>query len=120
MARPGRPERNRATRSFRQFKRFHHVINSDKVFGTHTGQETLDQRPVVADDTALHLPFLGIAKEIESRAAYELQPREQREDADHPGSEGELARRSTFRSGLGHKGRREMKTQREGALELLL
>jgi hypothetical protein len=36
MARPGRPERNRAARSFRQLRRFHHVINSNKVFGTHT------------------------------------------------------------------------------------
>src|SRR5258705_7481408 len=36
MARPGWPERNRAVRSFRQLRRFHHVINSDKVFGTHT------------------------------------------------------------------------------------
>jgi hypothetical protein len=36
MARPGRPERNKATRSFRQLRRFHHVINSDKVFGTHS------------------------------------------------------------------------------------
>src|SRR6202049_4089044 len=35
-ARPGRPERNRAARSFRQLRRFHHGINSDKVFGTHT------------------------------------------------------------------------------------
>src|SRR5450631_3099429 len=31
----GWPERNKATRSFRQFRRFHHVINSNKVFGTH-------------------------------------------------------------------------------------
>src|SRR4249920_190612 len=38
MARPGRPERNRAARSFRQLRRFHHVINSDKVFGTHKGR----------------------------------------------------------------------------------
>src|ERR1700726_1080932 len=37
MARPGRPERNRAARSFRQLRRFHHAINSDKVFGTHKG-----------------------------------------------------------------------------------
>src|SRR3984893_12793618 len=37
MARPGRTERNRAARSFRQLRRFHHVINSDKVFGTHNG-----------------------------------------------------------------------------------
>jgi hypothetical protein len=36
MARPGRPERNRAARSFRQLKRFRHVINSDKVFGSHS------------------------------------------------------------------------------------
>jgi hypothetical protein len=35
MARPGRPERNREARSFRQLRRFHHVSNSDKVFGTH-------------------------------------------------------------------------------------
>jgi methyl-accepting chemotaxis protein len=35
MAKPGRPERNRAARSLRQLRRFHHVINSDKVFGTH-------------------------------------------------------------------------------------
>src|ERR1035438_10283989 len=40
MARPGRPERNRAARSFRQLGRFHHVINSNKVFGTHTGATT--------------------------------------------------------------------------------
>src|SRR5260370_10767286 len=39
MARPGWPERNRAARSFRQLRRFHHVINSDEVFGTHTGVE---------------------------------------------------------------------------------
>src|ERR1700737_1686361 len=35
MVRPKRPERNRAARSFRQLRRFHHVINSDRVFGTH-------------------------------------------------------------------------------------
>jgi Bacterial lipid A biosynthesis acyltransferase len=35
MAGPGRPERDRTAGSFRQLKRFHHVINSDKVFGTH-------------------------------------------------------------------------------------
>src|SRR6266404_9241734 len=36
MARLERRERNRAARSFRQLRRFHHVIDSDKVFGTHT------------------------------------------------------------------------------------
>src|SRR6185437_5728539 len=34
MARPARPERNRAARSFRQLRRFHHDIKSDKVFST--------------------------------------------------------------------------------------
>jgi hypothetical protein len=41
MARPGRPERNRAARSFGQLRRFHRGFNSDKVFGTHTGLLTL-------------------------------------------------------------------------------
>jgi hypothetical protein len=36
MARPGRRERNKVARSLRQLRRFHHVINSDKVFGTHS------------------------------------------------------------------------------------
>src|ERR1700733_14046066 len=35
MARQGRPERNRTARSFRKPRRFHHLINSDPVFGTH-------------------------------------------------------------------------------------
>ena len=38
MARPGWPERNKAARSFRQLRRFLHVINPDKVFGTHKGR----------------------------------------------------------------------------------
>src|SRR6266481_5243840 len=42
MARPGRSARNRAARSFRQLMRFHHVINSDKVFGTHNGVSAWD------------------------------------------------------------------------------
>jgi hypothetical protein len=33
MARPGRPARNRTARPFRRLRRFHHVINSDEVFG---------------------------------------------------------------------------------------
>src|SRR5216683_2689132 len=36
MARSGRPERNRAARSFRQLRRFYHIINTDRVFGTHS------------------------------------------------------------------------------------
>jgi hypothetical protein len=35
MARPKSPERNVVARSFRQFRRFLHLINADKVFGTH-------------------------------------------------------------------------------------
>src|SRR5882672_12586753 len=38
MARPGRPERNGAAQSFRQLRRFHHVINSDEVFGTQSAR----------------------------------------------------------------------------------
>src|SRR5437879_2075463 len=41
MARPAPPERNRAARSFRQLRRFHHVINSDKVFGIQTVSKLL-------------------------------------------------------------------------------
>jgi hypothetical protein len=55
MASPGRPERNRTARSFRQLRRFHHVINSDKVFGTQGGRPALcyparDRAAAVADD----------------------------------------------------------------------
>src|SRR5258706_13341114 len=44
MARQGRPERNRTARSFRQLRRFHRVINSDKVIGTHRYPLILPQR----------------------------------------------------------------------------
>src|SRR5258708_25548152 len=40
MARPGWPERNRAAKACRQLRRFHHVINADKVFGTHRAECT--------------------------------------------------------------------------------
>jgi hypothetical protein len=43
MARPGRSERNRTARSFSQLRRFHHVIKSDKVFGSHTAEAALEQ-----------------------------------------------------------------------------
>src|ERR1700754_3170069 len=43
MARPGRTERNRTARSFGQLTRFHHGINSDEVFGTHTGWRKLSE-----------------------------------------------------------------------------
>jgi hypothetical protein len=45
MVRPGRPERNRAARSFRQLRRFHRVINSDKVFGTHNRELATKGKP---------------------------------------------------------------------------
>src|SRR5258708_2004365 len=48
MARPGRPERNRAPRSFLQLRRFHHGINPDKVFGTHR-HSTSAFCPIVID-----------------------------------------------------------------------
>src|SRR6478736_8944504 len=35
MARPRPPGQNTGARSFRQLRRFHHVSNSDGVFGTH-------------------------------------------------------------------------------------
>src|SRR3984893_1654997 len=51
MARPRRPERNRTARSFRQLRRFHHVINSDKVFGTHKGlPDTAEFGDLVEDE----------------------------------------------------------------------
>ena len=43
MARPARPERNKAARSFRQLRRFHHVINSYRVFGTHREQQAAEK-----------------------------------------------------------------------------
>src|SRR6266436_703601 len=69
MARPGRPERNRAARSFRQLRRFHRVINSNKVFGTHSQQfdvvlaEALDRISRDQADVATlfkHLRFAGV------------------------------------------------------------
>src|SRR5450631_4453248 len=53
MARPGWPERNRAARSFHQFRRFLHVINSNKVFGTHRRRGILLSLAVLAVPTTL-------------------------------------------------------------------
>src|ERR1700731_4692382 len=64
MARPGRPERNRRARSFRQLRRFHHVINSDKVFGTHTDVILANTTPAVAalrhETAALPIVFVQV------------------------------------------------------------
>src|ERR1700686_4588080 len=54
MARPGRPERNRAARSFGQLRRFHHGINSNKVFGTHTEQSRTKPARVTARNCYRH------------------------------------------------------------------
>src|SRR5258708_20629287 len=92
MARPGWPERNRAARSFRQLRRFHHVINSDKVFGTHRFRNrtrsarrrmqaiqrmTIRQRR--EQQTATYRELIGIAEEvIESARAALRQTRKAR------------------------------------------
>jgi hypothetical protein len=62
MARPGWPERNKAARSFRQLRRFLHVINSDKVFGTH---RTFRQRYSSRANHPARRPYA-----IDSAAAY--------------------------------------------------
>src|SRR6202050_3391122 len=50
MARPGRPERNGTARSFRQLRRFHHGINSDKVFGMHNREDAVYWLPAWRDE----------------------------------------------------------------------
>src|SRR5476649_1817054 len=80
MARPGRPERNRAARSFRQLRRFHHVINSNKVFGTHTQQYIAQGYGWVIDfdlekffDRVNHDKLMGqIAKRVEDKRLWRL------------------------------------------------
>ena len=54
------PEGKRAARSFRQLKRFHHVINSDKVFGTH--------------NTVRDRPALTIVKRVNVEQTYRSHP----------------------------------------------
>src|SRR5262245_60712546 len=43
MAKPERPERNRTARSCCKLRRFHRFINSDKVFGTHSGPSNIGE-----------------------------------------------------------------------------
>src|SRR6266700_3988962 len=83
-------------------------------------QKMLDQHPVVIDESALHPPLFGIAERIERRAAQDLQVCEQREEGHHPGTESELSGRHASGLGLRQRRRRQMKTKREVALELLL
>src|SRR5712675_1127520 len=75
MARPGRPERNRTARPFRQLRRFHHVINSDKVFGTHRTFAYPNDRGRLRKDGSASAPFFhatladaGIDKHLADRA----------------------------------------------------
>jgi pimeloyl-ACP methyl ester carboxylesterase len=60
MARSGRQERNRTTRSFRQLRRFHHVINSDKVFGTHKPNWSDAQLAAIDTEVAATIPHAGL------------------------------------------------------------
>src|ERR1700681_1145596 len=60
MARPGRPERNRAARSFRQLRRFHRGFNSDNVFGTHTDKFCAARAKLVGIRTAAEQATAGI------------------------------------------------------------
>jgi hypothetical protein len=63
VARSGRPERNRAARSFRQLRRFHYVINSDEVFGTHNG----GQAELALESLSDHLDQGGGARRLDAR-----------------------------------------------------
>jgi hypothetical protein len=53
VSRTGRreePAQNRAARSIPQLRRFHHIINSDRVFGTHKGRMTgAEPSPILRD-----------------------------------------------------------------------
>src|ERR1700722_1542224 len=68
MARPGRPERNRAAQSFRQLKRFHHGINSNKVFGTHSSHNAMLSAIAAAEQVAA---ALAAGRSGDELAAYE-------------------------------------------------
>src|ERR1700737_4915145 len=70
MARPGRPERNRTVRSFRQLRRFHHDINSNKVFGTHNREFAMASGEMSRDEfTDFLKTALGIAAKVSTDGA---------------------------------------------------
>jgi hypothetical protein len=77
MARPGRPERNRAARSCHQLRRFRHIINSDEVFGTHNLID-LDHAVIVEVEasSAVRQAEIIAAKTMITRAhdRFDLQP----------------------------------------------
>ena len=89
------PERNKATRSFRQLRRFLHVINSDKVFGTHStrpanAREGVDR--VGEGDAINFVDLIGRQQNaLGSRSALES------------GAEGKGGRRTTSRPHLSER-----------------
>src|ERR1700730_4909076 len=93
MARPGRPERNRAARSFRQLRRFHHGINSDKVFGTHTGAPLATKGPEKQSTPA---NMTGDPIIYQNRKLDSLRKRRRREQCAADGSLYVLQRREIF------------------------
>src|SRR6266446_5850214 len=65
LCQPGRSERNRAARSFRQLRRFHHVINSHKLLGTHKGMSWKDAELQIRGCLQRQgVPPEGIAKQL--------------------------------------------------------
>jgi hypothetical protein len=60
---PARPERNRTVRSFRQLRRFHHVINSDRVFGTHSLRQAVKLLKGEKLDPVITPPTMLITKD---------------------------------------------------------
>src|ERR1017187_8788400 len=80
MARPGRPERNRAARSFRQLKRFHHVINSNKAHRAYIAVElarTIQKRPALVQGAARSEPLsVGAVVDVAGRIISKVVTRE--------------------------------------------
>src|SRR3954467_15553922 len=65
-----------------------------------------EERLVVADEPALDLALMGVAEDVERRAAQALQFRQHREGLQHPGPEAHLARQARGLVAAGGEGRR--------------